>query len=63
MSQIGTVESIWRYLVKNMRGETLDEVFVSFASVMGDRKLHQPYNEIYGTEYIISSMARFGNRQ
>ena len=37
MSQIGTIESIWRYPVKSMRGETVDEVFVSFAGVMGDR--------------------------
>ncbi len=37
MSPIGTVESIWRYPVKSMRGETLDKIFVSFAGMMGDR--------------------------
>ena len=37
MSAIGVIESLWRYPVKSMRGETLDEVFVSFAGVMGDR--------------------------
>ena len=37
MSLIGAVESIWRYPVKSMKGETLDEIFVSFAGVMGDR--------------------------
>lgn len=37
MSPIGTIESIWRYPVKSMRGETLDEIFVSFAGMMGDR--------------------------
>ncbi|WP_319423036.1 MOSC domain-containing protein [Pleurocapsa sp. FMAR1] len=37
MSPIGEIESIWRYPVKSMRGETLDEIFVSFAGVMGDR--------------------------
>lgn len=37
MSAIGVIESLWRYPVKSMRGETLDEVFVSFPGVMGDR--------------------------
>ena len=37
MSHIGTIESLWRYPVKSMRGEKLDEIFVSFAGVMGDR--------------------------
>ena len=37
MSALGTIESLWRYPVKSMRGETLDEIFVSFAGVMGDR--------------------------
>ena len=37
MSTIGVVESIWRYPVKSMGGEPLDEVFVAFAGVMGDR--------------------------
>jgi hypothetical protein len=37
MSVIGTVESIWRYPVKSMRGETLEAAFVGFAGVYGDR--------------------------
>lgn len=37
MSAIGVIESIWRYPVKSMRGETLNEIFVSFAGLMGDR--------------------------
>ena len=37
MSTIGTIESIWRYPVKSMSGEKLDEVFVAFAGLMGDR--------------------------
>ena len=37
MSTIGTIESLWRYPVKSMRGEELNDVFVSFAGVMGDR--------------------------
>src|SRR5256885_4488854 len=37
MSVVGTVESLWRYPVKSMRGEELDEIFASFAGVYGDR--------------------------
>ena len=37
MSVVGTIDSIWRYPVKSMRGEELDEVFVAFAGLMGDR--------------------------
>jgi uncharacterized protein len=34
---IGTVESLWRYPVKSMRGEELQEMFVGYAGVYGDR--------------------------
>src|SRR4051794_4708378 len=34
---VGTVASLWRYPVKSMRGEELDELFVSYAGVYGDR--------------------------
>jgi uncharacterized protein YcbX len=37
MSIIGTVESLWRYPVKSMRGEELDELFAGYAGVYGDR--------------------------
>ena len=37
MSVIGTVESLWRYPVKSMRGEQLDEMFAGYAGVYGDR--------------------------
>ncbi len=37
MAVVGNVDSIWRYPVKSMRGEELDEVFVAFAGLMGDR--------------------------
>jgi uncharacterized protein YcbX len=37
MSIIGKVESLWRYPVKSMRGEELNEVFVGYAGVYGDR--------------------------
>ncbi|MEO1590823.1 MAG: MOSC N-terminal beta barrel domain-containing protein [Cyanobacteria bacterium J06632_22] len=37
MTVVGTVESVWRYPVKSMRGEQIPEAFVAFAGVMGDR--------------------------
>jgi len=37
MNIIGTVESLWRYPVKSMRGEELDEIFAGFSGVYGDR--------------------------
>lgn len=37
MELIGTVESLWRYPVKSMRGEALPEAFVGFPGVYGDR--------------------------
>lgn len=35
--KIGSVESIWRYPVKGMRGEELPHVYAAFAGLMGDR--------------------------
>ena len=37
MSVVATVESLWRYPVKSMRGEEMEEIFVSYAGVYGDR--------------------------
>ncbi len=37
MNIIGTVESLWRYPVKSMRGEEMDEIFAGFSGVYGDR--------------------------
>jgi uncharacterized protein len=37
MSNIATVESLWRYPVKSMRGEELDEMYAGYAGVYGDR--------------------------
>src|ERR671920_1960786 len=34
---VGTVESLWRYPVKSMCGETLAESFIGFSGVYGDR--------------------------
>ena len=37
MSIVGTVDSLWRYPVKSMGGEELEEAFVGFPGVYGDR--------------------------
>src|ERR1700757_3323624 len=37
MAAIGIVESLWRYPVKSMRGEEMDELFAGYAGVYGDR--------------------------
>jgi MOSC domain-containing protein len=37
MTVIGTVDSLWRYPVKSMRGEELDEAFLGFPGLYGDR--------------------------
>ena len=34
---IGTVDSLWRYPVKSMRGQELDEVFAGYGGIYGDR--------------------------
>src|SRR5262245_11829200 len=37
MNVVGTVESLWRYPVKSMRGEEVAEAFVGYSGVYGDR--------------------------
>src|SRR5437667_8660438 len=37
MSTIGKVDSLWRYPVKSMGGEELDETFAGYTGVYGDR--------------------------
>src|SRR6266542_707720 len=37
MSIVGKIDSLWRYPVKSMRGEELDEAFAGFSGVYGDR--------------------------
>jgi len=37
MSIVGTVDSLWRYPVKSMGGEELEEAFMGFSGVYGDR--------------------------
>ncbi len=36
--KIVTVESLWRYPVKSMRGEELRDAFVGFSGAYGDRR-------------------------
>ena len=37
MTTIGTIESLWRYPVKSMRGAEMPEVFMGFSGIYGDR--------------------------
>src|ERR1051326_1630762 len=37
MAMVGTVESLWRYPVKSMRGEEMNALFAGYAGVYGDR--------------------------
>jgi uncharacterized protein YcbX len=37
MSVVGHVESLWRYPVKSMRGEELQDAFIGFSGMYGDR--------------------------
>ena len=37
MPIVGKVESLWRYPVKSMRGEEMDELFAGYAGVYADR--------------------------
>ena len=37
MTTIGKIDSLWRYPVKSMRGEELDEAFLGFSGIYGDR--------------------------
>jgi len=37
LSIVGKVDSLWRYPVKSMRGEELDEAFAGYSGIYGDR--------------------------
>jgi len=37
MNIIGKIDSLWRYPVKSMRGEELDEAFAGYSGIYGDR--------------------------
>src|SRR5581483_11669191 len=38
MKTVGRIESLWRYPVKSMRGEELDEAYAGFSGIFGDRR-------------------------
>ena len=37
MSAIGVLESVWRYPVKSMAGQELENAYLAFSGVYGDR--------------------------
>ncbi|MBT4889892.1 MAG: MOSC domain-containing protein [Rhodospirillales bacterium] len=37
MKRIGKLESVWRYPVKSMRGEEVEEIYAAYTGLMGDR--------------------------
>jgi hypothetical protein len=37
MSYLGKIQSVWRYPVKNMRGEEVTQIYAGFSGLMGDR--------------------------
>lgn len=37
MTEVGNLVGLWRYPVKSMRGEKLEEAFVGFSGIYGDR--------------------------
>ncbi len=34
---IGTIDALWRYPVKSMRGQTIEQAFIGYAGMYGDR--------------------------
>ena len=37
MRVVGKIESLWRYPVKSMRGEALQEALAGYSGIFGDR--------------------------
>lgn len=37
MKRVGRIDEVWRYPVKSMAGEALEEAFITFAGILGDR--------------------------
>jgi uncharacterized protein YcbX len=67
MERVGSVESLWRYPVKSMRGEQQQSAFASFAGMRGDRiyALHDtaaPADFPYLTARQQARMLLFGPR-
>jgi len=72
MNKIGTLESVWRYPVKSMRGESIEDVFVAYTGVMGDRlyalsssaaPAEFPWHTNREQEEFILYSARYRNQQ
>src|SRR5947209_8024037 len=72
MSVVGKIESVWRYPVKSMRGEELEEIFAGYAGVYGDRLFAYtssaspkgfPYFTGRDQRQIIRYRARFRNSE
>ena len=72
MNKIGTLESVWRYPVKSMRGESVEDVFVAYTGVMGDRlyaisssdaPAEFPWHTNREQEEFILYSARYRNQQ
>jgi uncharacterized protein YcbX len=68
MKVIGRLESVWRYPVKSMAGESVAEAHVGFAGVLGDRiyAVHQagatpafPYLTARGRKEMLRFQPRF----
>jgi len=34
---IGSIDALWRYPVKSMRGQTIEQAFIGYAGIYGDR--------------------------
>ena len=71
MTRIGTLESVWRYPVKSMRGEPVDGVFVAYTGVMGNRLYafaaadappEFPWHTSREQEELVLYQARYRNR-
>jgi hypothetical protein len=70
MKIVGTIESLWRYPVKSMRGQQLESAFTGFSGVYGDRiyAFHDdgapagfPYLTAREREHMLLFQPRFRN--
>ncbi len=60
MDRIGTVKELWRYPVKSMGGERLEEALVTPAGIAGDRSIYARslginVNLIWGVVLIVTA--------
>ena len=72
MHTVGTIESLWRYPVKSMRGEQLEMAYAGFSGIYGDRiyAIHDataqagfPYLTAREQEKMLLFRPIFGDRQ